>query len=53
MRIVNITPNLSEDEVKRKHQDAARLFLNVYQAHEQNKRSKESRADGSGVKDPH
>lgn len=39
MRIINIYPSLSEDEIRRKQKDAAMLFLNVYKAHEKNNRT--------------
>jgi len=51
MKIVNINPNLSENEIKQKQQDAARLFLNVYKTHEKNKRAKLVHTDSSSTKD--
>lgn len=39
MKIINIEPNLSDDERKHKLEEASRLFMRIYEQHEKNKQT--------------
>lgn len=44
MRVINVYPILSVEESRCRQQDAARLFMNVYQEYIRNKRTRDFNA---------